>query len=130
MSPAGGRHTPAAALADELRHSGVKQDGGAAVDGAFRERVRQARRIDVPVGRKVGGGEDAVGSREREQLERTLGRDDLERHAYVLGDPPHVLELVQPVAGRSDANAAALVEVDRESCLLLERSVQLDRCPE
>ena len=75
----------------------------------------------MAVGGKVGGREDAVRSREREQLECPLGRDDLERHVHVLGDPLHVLELVQPVAGRADPNAAALVEVDRESRLLLKR---------
>ena len=126
----GGRHGPAAALADELRHARVTEYGRATVDGSLCECVRQARRIDVPVGRKVGGREDAVRPREREQLERPFGRDDLERHAHVLGDPPHVLELVQPVAGRADPDAAALVEVDRESRLLLECPVQLDRRPE
>ena len=66
-------------------------------------------------------------SSEREQLERPLGRDDLDRHADALGDPADVLELVQPVVGRADADAAALVEVDRQARLGLERPVQLDR---
>ena len=99
----GRRHSPATALADELRHSGVTQNGGAAIDGPFRERVRQARRIDVPVGRQVSGSEDTVGSRKREQLERPLGRDDLERDADALGDTAHVLELVQ--AGRASCRS-------------------------
>ena len=84
----------------------------------------------MPVGRQVRRGEDAVGSRQWEQLDRPLGRDDLERHTHALGDPVHVLELVQPVAGRADPDAAALVEVDREARLLLERAVELDRVPE
>lgn len=130
MSPAGGRHGPAAALADELRHSRVAENGRATVEGALCERVRQARRVDVAVGREVRSSEDAVGSREREQLERPLGRDDLERYAHALGDPTDVLELVQPIVGRADTDAATLVEVDRESRLLFERSVQLDRCSE
>jgi len=104
-----------------------RRDGGPAVNSALRERVRQARRVDVPVGREVRGGEDAVGSREWEQLDRPFGRDDLERNAHALGDPAHMLELVQPVARRADADAAAPVEVDREARLLFERSVQLNR---
>ena len=45
-------------------------------------------------------------------------------------DPAHVLELMQPVGGRPNADAATLVEVDREALLLIERSVQLDRAAE
>ena len=107
----------------------MAENGRPPVGRALGERVRQARGVDVAVGRKVGGGEHAVGPCEREQLDRALRRDDLDRHTDALGDPAHVLELVQPVARRADADAAAAVEVDRQPRFLLERLVQLERRP-
>ena len=116
----GRRHRPAAALADELGDPCVSDDGRAPVHSSPGQGVRQARRIDVAVGRKVGGSEDAVRPGEREQLEGPLGGDDFKRNPHVLGDPPHVFELMDPVAGRGYPDTAALVEVDRESCLPLK----------
>src|SRR5256885_1584617 len=61
----GGRHGPAAALADDIRHPRVAEGGGAVVDGAPRERGCQARRVPAPVGAEGSGGAGIAGPCER-----------------------------------------------------------------
>ena len=50
-------------------------DLGAAVACALRQRERQLARVDVAVGRKVGGAEHAVRRHRREEALRLVGRD-------------------------------------------------------
>ncbi len=94
--------------------------------GPGRERAGEARRVDVPVGREVGGREDSLRIDERMELGEAVRADDLDRHARDLAHPLPVTELVEPVARRGQADAAAGMPVDRLPGLGLEPGVQLD----
>ena len=60
-------------------HPRVRRDLGAALPGSFGEGVRELARVDVAVGREVGGAEDSLRGHGWEQPLGLLRRDELER---------------------------------------------------
>ena len=119
----GRREPPGGAIALDPGHRRPPHDLRA---GSGHESPRQARRVDVPVRRQVGGRQDPRRVHQRVELGETLRADDLDRDAGDLAHRPPVTELVEPVGGRRQADAAAGVPVDRLARLGLEPRVQLD----
>jgi len=72
----------------------------------------------------MGGGDQPGGIEQRKERLRLVGRDNLERHADLVGDPLDAPELVDPVAGGREPKRARLVVGD------VERAVQVDAAPQ
>ena len=120
----GGLERPRAALAEEARHGRAAPDACALLSGSPGERVRDGGGVDPAVGRQMGGGDQPGGIEQRKERLRPIGRDDLERHADLVGDPLDAPELVDPVAGGREPKRARLVVGD------VERAVQVDAAPQ
>ncbi len=117
----------AAALDRDAGDARVLVDLRAAAACALREREGELRRVDVAVGRQVGGAEHAVGRHRREQPLR-LGRgDQLERQPERLRPARLARELLHPLLGRRQPQRADLAPAGLEPDLVPERPVQLDR---
>src|SRR5207253_870567 len=74
---------------------------------AAHERVRQSTRIDVAVGREVCSNENPARLEERIQPGQALRGDELDRHANEFGHRRALAELLDPIARRGEAHAAA-----------------------
>ena len=72
---------PGATISLDRGHRRVPEDLGSRGSGSLRQRLRDAARIDVAVGRDVSRADDALQVDEREELPSSLGRDHLERDA-------------------------------------------------
>ena len=95
-----------AALDGDLRDTRVLVDLGAAAAGAFGERERELRGVDVAVGREVGRADARRRSSSGgKRLLRLLGRDQLERKAEGLRPARLAGELLHPL--RATRRAAA-----------------------
>ncbi len=86
----------------------------------------QAGRIDMTVRRDIGGAENALEIKEREELGRPLGRDDLERDAQRICNAFAMPKLVETLLGRGEPHATATVIIDRLPGLRFERLIELD----
>ena len=119
------REHPAAGAPLHGGHRRVPDDLRPERGRAAGEGVGQAGRVDMPVGGQVGGGDHTFGIHDREELERALGRDELERHPERGRDTGDVVELVDAILGGGDAHGTAPVVVDGLTGLVLERLVEL-----
>ena len=110
--------------APDAEHAGVPVNCGATLTRALGECLRQLRRIDVAVARIPESGTYAV------ELEKRMARPDFRRRQQLELDPlrarlrDHVPELVHPVGGVRQAQAAGLVIVDLVADFLREPGVQ------
>src|SRR5205823_5466884 len=94
---------------------------------ALRERERELARVDVAVGREVGGAEDAVGRERREEALRLLRGDELEREAERLRPAGLAGELLHPLLRRREPERPDLAPAGLEADLVAELAVELDR---
>ena len=125
-SPARGLHEPAVAVAGEPADRRVAHDARAAASAAWAIAFVTPDGSTCPsVGRCAPASTPSI-VHQREQLERPLRSDDLERHPDLLGHAAHVEELVHAVLRLGQAHRAAAVEADRLAGLLLERVVQVE----
>ncbi len=109
------------------RHARLAVDLGAAAARAFREGLRQIRRLDVAVARMPDGADHAIRLAERPELLDLCGRQHLDVDANGLGDALVGHELVEAVAGAGEADVRDLLEADRLAGLRFEGLVERDR---
>ena len=76
------------------------------------EGMSAAGGVDPPVGRQPAGGEHPVEAGQGPQLGDPVGTDDLEGDADRVGHGPPRVELVDPLGGGGEAEAAAAVVAD------------------
>ncbi len=121
-------HPPAvpALLGVDAEHPGAGGDPDAARAGAGRERVRQLRRVDLPVRRQEAAADDAVGVDEREELGDLLRGDLLQRQPVGARPADLPADLLQPLRRGRDLDAAALGP-PRRGVPGLQPTVELDR---
>ena len=97
-----GRDEPPFAGSLDRRHWGVHVNLRSAGASSRRERSSHVARIDVTVCREVGRPDDTVQIDEREELTRSLRRDDLERDPQQVGDALPVVEVVEAILVADD----------------------------
>ena len=84
----------------------------------------------MPVGRQIRRRQHAIGLHQRKQRLCLVGIDDLERHPDLLGDPAHVMELVDALGGLGQPDRPAAVQAHGLAGAILELLVEVEAAPE
>ena len=111
----------------DARDAGVFADLRTATAGAFDQGEGELARIDVSVGREVGGAQDALGRHRREHAVRLIARNQLQWQAERLGPCGLARELLHALRARCQTKRADLVPTRLQADLFLQRSVEVDR---
>ena len=114
-------HPPA--VDADAGHPSARQDCRSAAPCPGREGLRQARWIQVAVGRQPGGAKDPIGDHQREAALGLIRADQIHRQAIRLGPTRLAAQLLHPFRRAGQPERANLAPAGIHSCFVGERPI-------